>query len=115
MSIFAAVVQLMVAAGAKNADPVGPNDTPQNVTVFASDPEKGWYDCTWTNGDSTAYTQISENNKVSVSRTYSPGVTESGVGGSMYWTIEEVNSGDLWIRHSKNGLYSDWVGIGLVA
>ncbi len=108
-------LRLLIAAGAANADPVGPNGPPTDVTSYESDPVKGWWDCTWSNGDSTAYTQISEDNKVSIAKTLFPGVTDSATGGSMYWTLTEINSGDLWIRHSKNGQYSDWVAIGGIA
>ena len=113
--MFYQVVALLIAAGAKNASPVGPDADPSNVTAYESDPVKSWYDCTWTNGDSSAYTQISEDNKVSVVKTLSPGVTDSANGGSMFWTLTEVNSGDLWLRHTKNGINGDWVAITLGA
>lgn len=114
MAAFFHHVAMMLAAAAANADPVGPNGPPTSVTPYESDTEKGWWDTTWVNGDSSAYTQISEDNKVSVSKTLSPGVTDSAVGGSMYWTSTEITSGDLWIRHSKNGIYSDWVAINIL-
>lgn len=110
---FKQVAMLLIAAGAKNADPIGPNAAPYAATPYEWDEVKGWWDATFTAGDSSAYTQISEDNKVSIAKTLSPGITDTGHGGSMYWTSADFASGDLWIRHSKNGIYSDWVAVTL--
>jgi len=112
--MFYAAVQMLLAAAQANADPVGPNGTPANVTPYESDPVKHWYDCTWTNEDATAYIQLTENNKVSIAKTYFPGTTDSSSGGSRYWTFAEITSGDLWLRYSKNGQYSAWVAINIL-
>lgn len=111
MSFFKEVVYLLIAAGAANADPIGPNAAPSAVTPYEWDEVKGWWDATFTSGDSSAYTQISEDNKASIAKTLSPGITDTGYGESMFWTSADLASGDLWIRHSKNGLYSDWVAV----
>ena len=112
MSFFLAVAMHLAAAQA-NADPVGPNGTPENVSPYESDPVKGWWDATWTNPDETAYIQLTEDNQVSIARTWSPGTTDSSVGGSAYWTWAELLTGDVYIRYSKNGQYSSWVQVGL--
>lgn len=112
--MFEHFAKMLIAAGAANADPVGPEGTPENVTPYESDIVKEWYDCTWTNPDETAYIQLSEDNKVSVAETYSPGTTDSGSTGSRYWTWADVTSGDLWLRYNKNGNLSAWVPINVL-
>lgn len=92
--------RLFWAAGAINADPVGPNACPSNITPYEWDAVKGWWGVTWTNGDSTAYTQFSEDGGSSVSHTAQPGVSSY----TPYWTASDLSSGLLKMRHFKNGV-----------
>lgn len=100
MSIFKEVVMLLIAAGAANADPVGPNACPSNINVFEWDETKGYWGVTWTNGDATAYTYFTEDGGSSVSKQIFPGQTSY----TPFWTATEVFSGDIKMKHVKNGI-----------
>jgi hypothetical protein len=102
---------LLMAAGSINASPIGPDANVSNVEAYEWDAVKGWYGATWTNGDATAYVQISEDGGSSVSDTLAPGTTSY----QPNWTLAEVNSGDLKIRHFKNGVALSWVTISIAA
>jgi hypothetical protein len=113
MSFFHAVA-MHLAAAAANADPVGPNACPGNLSFYESDPVKGWYSISWTNGDSSAYTQVSEDYGATVLATKPPG--QSGWGEPwVYWTLDD-GDGRIMIRHIKNGIVDDcdWQAVGLL-
>jgi hypothetical protein len=100
MSFFKEVVMLLIAAGAANADPIGPNACPSNINPYEWDEVKGWWGVSWTNGDATAYTYFSEDGGSTVSDTVFPGVTSY----TPYWTLAQVTSGNLRMKHVKNGV-----------
>lgn len=108
---FEQVVRLLIAAGAANADPIGPNACPSNINPYIWDAVKSWYGVTWTNGDATAYTYFSEDGGSTVSHTEPPGSTQY----TPYWTIDDITSGDLKIKHVKNGIDDScgWQTIGI--
>jgi hypothetical protein len=101
--MFKDLVYLLIAHGAKNADPVGPNACPSSINPWEWDEEKGWWGVTWVNGDATCYTQFSEDGGSSVSDSVSPGITQY----TPNWTFAEIISGDLYLRHIKNGIVDD--------
>lgn len=99
--MFKDLVYLLIAAGAANASPLGPDACPSSISPYEYDPVKGWWGVTWVNGDSTAYTYFTEDGGSSVSHQVSPGATSLvGTG----WTLADINSGDIQMKHVKNGI-----------
>ena len=108
--MFDTVVKLFIAASAVNADPIGPNACPTNITTYLSNPTTNWYGVTWTNGDATAYTYFSEDGGTSVSYQATPGrVSYDGL-----WTLAETQSGLIVMKHVKDGIDDScgWQDIG---
>ena len=99
------VAKLLIAAGAANASPVGPDANVANFNINEWDPIKGWYGITWTNGDATAYIHLSEDGGTTVKYTLFPGTTSR----NDEWTVSQVNN-DVVVRATKNGTSLDWVG-----
>ena len=98
--MFDAVVKLFIAAGSVNADPIGPNACPTSINPFQWDP-KPWWGVTWTNGDSTAYTYISEDNGATVLVQISPGRASYE---DSLWSTALLESGVVKIKHVKDGV-----------